>query len=570
MAKNTPTKTSDKIVRTIFEQCGDGLIITDSENRIIHANQSVTKITGYTIDELLGKNPDVFKSQRQGVRFYQSMWKSLRSSNTWHGGIWNRIKDGSIVPMWLSISCMRNSQGKVMNYFGIFNRVSEQDRQSTSDEHLRYYDALTDLPNRFLFQDRLHHTLLRAGRNHEHVEVMLMDIDNLKLFNESMGHQTGDELIKTLAERLASSIRKGETFARIGGDEFAVILADIPDALTAGKSGTAAAERITRSLREPLTVGGIPQFVSVCIGITVYPDDAEDSSGLLSDAESAMYHAKKHGPGSYQFYAAHMNARAKERVTILNQLHTALQHDEFSLHFQPQIHAGTGKITGLEALLRWNNPELGNVSPAQFIPLLEESRLILPVGEWVLTEALGQYKQWQTAGIAPPRIAINISARQFDERNLATVIGEALKFSEVDSHSVEIEITESMIMANSDRAVQILHELKSLGVDIAIDDFGTGYSSMAYLKRFPLDRLKIDRSFVQDITNDTDDAAITTAIIALAHNLSLQVIAEGVETEEQLSFLRKHDCEEIQGYFFSRPLPPDECTRFLAQAQSAS
>ena len=555
--------TSDTVIRTIFEQCGDAIIITDSANRIIHANRSALDLTGYSLDELHGSSPALFKSGRQSETFYRTMWKALKTFGTWHAEIWNRTSNGSIVPMWLSISCIRDSHGKVLNYFAIFNHIEQARGDNDHHDYLRYYDTITDLPNRFLFQDRLHHTLLRAGRNNEHVVVMLMDIDNFKLFNESMGHKAGDELVRNLAGRLSSCIRKGETFARIGGDEFAVILADIPDAVTAGKSGTATAERITRSLREPLDVQGMPHFASVSIGITIYPDDAEDSSGLLSDAESAMYHAKRHAAGSYQFYASHMNARAKERVTILNRLHTALDHHEFSLHYQPQVHTLTGHVTGLEALLRWNNPELGSVSPARFIPLLEESRLILPIGEWVLTEALQQYRKWQLAGIAPQRIAINISARQFDERNLATVIAEAVRFSEVDANYLEIEITESMIMANSDRAVQTLHELKDIGIYIAIDDFGTGYSSMNYLKRFPLDRLKIDRSFVQDITTDKDDAAITAAIIAIAHNLSLQVIAEGVETTEQLTFLKEHDCEEIQGFYFSKPLPPEECERYL-------
>jgi diguanylate cyclase (GGDEF)-like protein len=378
-----------------------------------------------------------------------------------------------------------------------------------------------------------------------------------------MGLAAGDEILKQTASRLNNCVRKGETFARTGGDEFALVLTDIRDASQATKGGAAAAQRLISALATPIPVEGTDFFVTLSIGISVFPDDAESPNDLVRNAEAAMYHAKGHGRGNYQFYAAHMNDKVKERVTIINKLHRALDNNEFSLNFQPQISIAHGTVTGFEALLRWNTPGLGQVSPVHFIPLLEETRLILPVSRWVLQHALEQHREFQKLGLAPERMGVNLSALQFEEHDLAKLIADTISRAGILPRDVELEITEGTIMSHTDSTLKTLHALKEIGVSIAIDDFGTGYSSINYLKRFPIDRLKVDRSFIMDIPGDKDDVAITGAVIAMAHSLGLSVVAEGVETEEQLEFLKRNGCEEVQGYYYSKPLPPDACIEFL-------
>lgn len=551
------------LLQTMFEQTRDGVIVTDAHGKIVLANQAAARITGYSREELVGRESPLFKSDRHDESFYQTMWESVRTTGAWNGHMWSRRKDGQSYLQWLSISVLREPNGDIGNYVATFSRITDQTGAPGRLQRLRQYDALTDLPNRFLFQDRLEHALAGARRNDQCVVVMFMDVDDFKLINESMGHGVGDDVLKETAGRLMRNIRKNETLARLGGDEFAVILAEIPDSGRAIQSATIAAQRILQALGEPLNAGGTQLFLSASVGITVFPFDGRDGADLIKNAEAAMYHAKERGKGLYEFYTAQMNAKARERITLVNKLHTSLGQGEFALHFQPQIGLHRGEVTGLEALLRWNSPDLGMVPPNRFIPLLEESRLILPVGRWVLTESLRQLREWQQAGIAPHHVSVNLSARQFEEPNLARLVDDAISAAEIDPRGLELEITEGTIMVQSDRTIRTLNELKEIGVAISVDDFGTGYSSIGYLKRFPLDRLKIDRTFVKDIPGDTDDVAITTAVIALAHSLKLGVVAEGVETDEQISFLRTQSCEEVQGFFYSKPLPPDQCSEFL-------
>jgi len=553
------------LLKAFYSQVSTGILITDTRGTILSANRFVCILTGYGEKELVGRTPSILASGRHSAPFYEAMWDSVRSAGFWQGEIWNRRKNGEIFLCWLNITAIRDAKGKTVNYTGVLMELSSRTQSESDLQKLRYYDPLTELPNRFLFQDRLHHAIQRAMRNSHFVVVMFMDLDDFKFINESLNHTEGDALLRLIARQLDSCIRKGETFARMGGDEFAVVLADIPDADHAVKGATAAAQRIAQALTRPLRMDGSDFFVTASIGVSVFPEDAANGPDLIKNAEAAMYHAKQHGKGTYEFYATHMNARVKERLTLINKLHTSLERNEFQLYFQPQINIGNNRITGVETLLRWTSRDLGPVSPAQFIPLLEESRLILPVGRWVLEDALTQYKEWKDAGIVLNRIAVNLSARQFEEPDLVSVVSEAIARSGVPASALELEITESTIMQQHEKAAATLTALKKTGVTISIDDFGTGYSSMSYLKRFPIDRLKVDRTFVKDIPGDADDTAITIAVIAMAHGLNLQVIAEGVETVEQLDFLKSHRCEEVQGFLFSKPLPADQITGFLAK-----
>lgn len=434
------------------------------------------------------------------------------------------------------------------------NHLEELVRQRTAElNHLAYHDGLTDLPNRILFEDRLTQALILAEHNHQTLGVLFLSLDGLKNVHETLGRATGDRLLQSVAERLRISAHQGETVARFEGDEFALLLTQ-----TGGTEGEHVVEvifQINESLKLPFVVGGHELFITASIGITLYPDDGADAPTLLKNADAALYRAREQGGDNYQFYTADMNAKAMKRLTLESSLRRALERDEFEVHYQPVLDTHTRKIVGMEALLRWRHPELGLVQPAEFIPLAEATGMIVPIGEWVLRAACAQSKSWQEAGFAPLALAVNLSARQFQQQNLSEVVVLILQETGLNPRDLVLELTESSIMKNAESAVRTLGALKAMGVKIAIDDFGTGYSSLCYLKRLPIDTLKIDQSFVRDVPTDTDDAALVMAIITLAHNLRLKVVAEGVESEEQLSFLHLLRCDEWQGYLFSKPLP---------------
>jgi diguanylate cyclase (GGDEF)-like protein len=436
-----------------------------------------------------------------------------------------------------------------------------------SEERLAYmaqYDHLTGLTNRALFQDRLEQALARAKRSGALVALMFLDLDRFKAVNDTLGHGTGDLLLKKVAERLEGSVRETDTVARIGGDEFSIILEGLPEA----EDAALVARKIIDKLVQPFVLDGHEVFVTTSIGIAVYPSSNGDS--LLTDADSAMYCAKEQGRNTYRFHTPEMNAQVRERLNMESKLRRALDQEEFLLYYQPQVDLTTGMIVGTEALLRWQHPELGLVSPGKFIPVLEDIGMMVRVGEWVLQTACRQSKAWQRDGFPPLRMAVNISARQFSRRDLIDTVAGVLTETGLDPNYLELEITESLLMEDIKANSRLLDELKTSveGLRVSIDDFGTGYSSLSYLKTFPIDLLKIDQSFIRDITTNSDDAAITTAIIVLAHNLRLKVIAEGVETEEQMTYLREKGCDEAQGFYFSRPLPADEFTKLLVRGGS--
>jgi diguanylate cyclase (GGDEF)-like protein len=447
------------------------------------------------------------------------------------------------------------------------NHLEELVKQRTAElNHLAYHDALTDLPNRILFEDRLTQALILAERNHQTLGMLFLSLDGFKKVHDTLGRAMGDRLLQKVAERLRISAHRGETVARFEGDEFALLLTQVGG--TEGEDVGAVIFQINESLKLPFLIDEHELFITVSIGISLYPDDGADALTLLKNADAALYRAREQGGDNYQFYTADMNAKAMKRLTLENNLRRALERSEFEVYYQPVLDINTKKIVGVEALLRWHHPELGLVQPAEFISLAEDTGMIVPIGEWVLRTACAQSKSWQSAGFAPLSLAVNLSARQFQQQNLSEVVVRILRETGLNPRDLELELTESSIMKNAEWAVRTLSELKAMGVKIAIDDFGTGYSSLGYLKRLPIDTLKIDRSFVSDVTTDPDDAALVMAIITLAHNLRLKVIAEGVDSEEQLRFLHLLRCDEWQGYFFSKPLPVEAFEELLLQGQN--
>jgi len=455
---------------------------------------------------------------------------------------------------------IRDANGEVYRVAGIVEDITERKQAEERMLHLAHYDSLTELPNRVLFQDRLKQTLVQAHRNRSAVGVLFMDLDGFKTINDTLGHAFGDKLLQLASSRLTQCVRGGDTVARFGGDEFALILSDLAAAHDAGL----VAQKMLDALAAPFDLDSNETYVTASIGITLYPVDSENITTLIKYADAAMYSAKAAGRNNYQFYTAEMNRSAQKKMHLETGLRRALERQEFVLHYQPKIDVLTGRTTGLEALLRWQSPNAGLVSPAEFIPLLEETGLIVAVGGWVARAACLQISEWQRAGVPIVPVAINISGRQFQQPGLDNLISGTLAEFNVDPRWLEIEITESSLMHKPEDAIAVLENLKALGIRISVDDFGTGYSSLSYLKRFPLNALKIDRSFVRDITVDADDAAITRAILTLAHSLNLKVIAEGVETEEQLAFLHANHCDEAQGYLFSKPIPAADCTLLLS------
>ena len=549
------------LARKVFEVNSEAIMVSDSHNRIVRVNAAFEAITGYRESEVLGRDPKLLGSGRHDAEFFQTMWHTLRDDGYWEGEIWDKRKDGSEYPKWVHINTIRDSDARISHFVAVFSDISER---KASEERIRYlaqHDALTGLPNRFTLAVHLEHALARAERAGEKIGLMFIDLDNFKTINDTLGHAVGDLLLCEVARRITSAVRKADIVARIGGDEFVVVLesAHLP-----GDAGMVA-QKILERMSEAVPVDGNELHTTPSIGIAIYPDDAANSEDLMKNADVAMYHAKSAGRNNYQFYAEHMNQAAAVRVQMEMRLRAAMATNEFSLHFQPQIDLSNGLVSGCEALIRWHNAELGWVSPASFIPLTEEIGLIVPIGEWVLRRACETAKGWLDAGIEFGCVAVNISPQQFRQRNFPQSVENILRETGLPAACLELEITESTIMETAEIAVAMLVRLKELGITLSVDDFGTGYSSLAYLKRFPIDRLKIDRSFVIDLETDSSDAVIATAVIALAHSLGLSVVAEGVESQGQSDFLREHGCDSVQGYFYCRPGPADIAAEFCRQ-----
>ncbi len=548
-----------QLVGAVFNGVSDGICITDADQRILLANDAFSQVTGYTAEEVLGHTPKLLKSGVHNAAFYREMWETLNTCGNWQGEITNRRKDGSLVSEWLNISCVRDGSGNVANYVGAFSDLSERKSAAERIQYLASYDTLTALPNRNLFADRLGQALLTAHRFERGAAVILLDLDRLRLVNETFGPPCGDEVLVEVARRLQLQVREGDTVGRRGGNEFGFVMANLGQE----RDALALAQRMLEAIAVPFVIAGETTVITASIGIAVYPKDGTAGDSLLKCADAALHRAKQGGRNTFRFYSPQMDADAARRLALENGLREALNRNELSVHYQPQISLESGQMLGMEALLRWHSPQFGHVSPVEFIPIAEETGLIIPIGEWVLRTACRQTKAWLDLGLMPLRVAVNLSTRQFRQANLAATLASALADSGLAAGALELEITESAFVDDLEEAVLICRKLKSLGVKLSLDDFGTGYSSLAYISRFPFDKIKIDQSFVRDITENPVNAAIATAAIVMARSLNLSVLAEGVETEAQASFLRGRRCDAMQGFLFSKPLPPDEFAPLL-------
>jgi len=551
-----------KVAAQVFESSAEGILVTDADRKIILVNQALTSITGYTQDELIGRTPGIFSSGHHDETFYRDMWRSLNETGQWQGEIWNRRKNGSVYPEWLRITAITDNGGAVCHYVAVFSDLSDLAVRREGMERLIHFDHLTDLPNRLLFRAELKQAMLRTRYNGKRMALLLLDLDRFKTINDTLGHQVGDRLLQQVARRLRHCLRKceaprmGDTVARLAGDEFTIILND----LDSPEDAEAVAAKILERFHQPFVLGELERSVTASIGIALFPDQADTLDGLISQADMAMFHAKKKGRNRACVFDPVLYQRFQRQQSLENDLYNALERGQFEIHYQPQVAVADGRVVGLEALLRWNHPGQGWIGPAEFIPMLEETGLMEPVGEWVLRQVGRDYRRCLNAlGMAPGTltVSVNISPRQL-EKNLVATVRAILAEEGIEPACLKLELTESVAMDDPDKSLEIFTDLTALGVEICIDDFGTGYSSLSYLTRLPIAILKIDRLFIREMIEHAEDREVVTAIIALAHNLKLQVIAEGVETMEQYEVLRTMGCDVIQGYLFGQPAPLDQ------------
>lgn len=540
----------------VLEQSAEAIFVCDPQERILIVNKAFERLTGYTATESIGNTPRMLQSGRQDQAFYARMWRSIAETGSWHGEIWNRRKNGEIYPEWLSISAVNDRNGPLSHYIGIFSDITSRKQDEERMAHLAHYDALTDLPNRVLLMDRLNQLTKVSARSKTKVAVIFIDLDRFKDVNDSLGHDVGDLLLQSTGKRLSHAVREQDTVARIGGDEFVVVIqgAHSVDDIAS------VAQKLLSCLTEPITLNGYELTVTASLGISVCPDDATSAQDMIRNADAAMYQAKGTGRNAYHFYTADLNERALETLSMENALRRALERDEFILYYQPQIDTKTGAVVGAEALIRWNHPEFGFISPLRFIPIAEERGLIVPIGNWVIQEAARQSAAWRAAHGPAVRIAVNVSAVQFRQKDFIEQLTRAVQENGIPPSALELELTESIVMRDADAAIEILRKLHEMGFHLSIDDFGTGYSSLSRLRRFPIDKIKIDQSFVAD----ENGMGIVTAVIGIARSLNLKVIAEGVEKHEQLRALRELRCDQVQGYLISRPVPARDFEQFVA------
>jgi diguanylate cyclase (GGDEF)-like protein/PAS domain S-box-containing protein len=552
-----------RLAAHVFEYSGEAIMITDRDNRIVEVNPAFTRLTGYTLDEVRGHNPRLLSSGRCTPEQYRAMWQAIVEDGMWQGEMWDRHKDGGVYPKLITISTVKNRRGEIDFHIANFSNISDQKEAEARIRHVAYHDALTGLPNRTHLTIALEQALADARRAEAEIALMFIDMDRFKNINDTLGHHVGDEMLVEVARRLKECVRESDIVARLGGDEFVVALAG----MTAAGAATGVAGKLLDALARPYEIAGHVLHSSPSIGISVYPADGADIATLMKNADTAMYHAKEQGRNNAQYFTAAMNATARSRLETEHDLRGALAAGQFELHYQPQVHAASGRICCVEALVRWRHPRRGLVSPLDFIPIAEETGLIEPIGAWVLDEACRQLAAWRASGIDELAMAINLSAHQLRSPQLVDTVRAVLARHALREGDIELEVTESVAMTHPERAIDQLRALRALGVRLAIDDFGTGYSSLAYLKNLPIQALKLDRSFVRDIETDGNDAAICAATIALAHSLGLKVVAEGVETPAQQCFLTNvHHCDLLQGYLFGKPMPAAELAALLRRA----
>ena len=538
----------------VFESALEGIMVTDRRARIERVNQAFTRLTGYSEDEVIGRNPGLLSSGRQTPDFYKQLWHSLTTDGHWQGEIWNRRKTGELFLEYLTITSIRDSAGEISHYAAIFSDITQRRQAEERLGYLATHDVLTNLANRMLFEERLAHAISHAKRFGRKVAVMYLDLDRFKLINDTLGHNAGDEVLKTVAERIVANVRANDTVARMGGDEFALVLEEIDDVRDVGR----VARKLLDEVGRAIDIGDREIFVTPSIGISIYPDDGTAAEDLILLADQAMYGAKSRGRNVFQFFESKMTSSAIEQLETLGELHRALDQNEFRLFYQPQYDLASGRIVGMEALLRWLHPHRGLVPPGDFIGLAERSALIVPIGRWVLHEACRQARRWLDEGFEFGRVSVNVSARQCFTDHFLSDLTTILSETALPAEYLQLELLESMAMNTREEIGILLRELATRGISLAIDDFGTGYSSLVYLKDLPVDTLKIDRSFLTNCGSGSTDDAIVRAIVAMGRALGLDVVMEGVETAKQLAFLQEIGCHQGQGFLFARPQPADQ------------
>lgn len=555
-----------RLSASLFDGSLNPILIMDTEGFIQQVNRAFSQTTGYLPQEVIGKSVKLLQSRKNDEALYDHIWQVIETEGAWEGEIWCQRKNGETFPIWLSLSSVRNASGEITHYINTFSDITEQKLSADYIYQLAHYDLLTGLPNRVLFSERCKHAIERARRNKQITALLYLDLDRFKQINDSLGHPVGDELLEKVAERLKAQVREEDTVARLGGDEFVIVVEQLADERDAER----VACKILEALRAPFQLKNHELVISASIGISLSPMDGDDVATLIKHADLAMYRAKEKGRDNFQFFSLELSEDSLRYHLLESDLRRAQAGGELLLFYQPQYDLATGALVGAEALIRWQHKQKGMLMPNMFIPVAEESGLILAIGEWVLMTACQQLKQWHAAGIGLERISVNLSGLQLQRGNIVELIQRVLNDTGLPPACLELEILETYIMRQVEQDVHVLENLRDLGVHLAIDDFGTGQSSLGYLKRLPVEKLKIDRSFVMDIPADADDVAITKAIVALGKTMQMIVIAEGVENEQQAMFLKGLGCDQVQGFYYSPPIPPDEFEKLARGLKPAS
>jgi diguanylate cyclase (GGDEF)-like protein/PAS domain S-box-containing protein len=545
----------------VFEASSESIMITNAEREIVTVNRAFCRASAYELSEIVGEKPDFLRSERHPPSFFDQIWEAARVRGSWQGELWFQRKNGDSFPAWAVLNAVRETSGTVSHYVATILDISERKENERRISHLAHHDTLTDLPNRALCLDRLTMAIQQSERTQRRVGLLFLDVDHFKSINDSLGHPIGDGLLRSLAQRLLEAVRAGDTVSRLGGDEFVIIFNGVVDAEEISEIVNS---RLIPLLRQPHDVDGAHLQVSCSVGIAVYPDDGRDVDVLMRNADAAMYQAKQQGRNTAQFFTAEMDRSARERIQIEQDLHCALERDELRLYYQPRVDSKSGQLLGVEALIRWQHATHGLISPAYFIPVAEECGLIVQIGYWVFSEACRQQAEWRATGVGDIPVSVNLSVAQFRDENMLDVLKATMLLNHTNPGQIELELTESLLMENVESTIKLLDGIKGLGLMLSVDDFGTGYSSLNYLHRFPIDKLKIDRSFVMDMLDNPKDLAVTQAIISLGHTLGLGVVAEGVENTEQRMALSAAGCDELQGYYFSKPIPADQLMSWMS------
>ncbi|HEX8988096.1 MAG TPA: EAL domain-containing protein [Rhodocyclaceae bacterium] len=545
----------------VFDHSAEAMIITDADNRIVEVNRAFSRLTGYAAEEVLGQDPRLLKSGRHDRDFYRELWAALASAGFWKGEIWNRRKNGEIYPEWAMISAVRNAAGETVNYFKVATDLGQHQAKEEL-RRLQRLDALTGLPNRMVLEDRAFEAIAHARQHNRLVALLYINIDNFRFVNESLGHLAGDEVLRTLANRFSQCVAGPNTVSRLSGDTFVILVDDLNDSIPVPQY----VNEVLLSAAEAIAVGNTEVLLSACIGIALFPDDGKDFETLLGNADAALSKARENGRNTSYYFTPDLNERARRALAMAAELRRAIEQGWFVLHYQPQVDTASGTVAAVEALIRMQHPERGLIPPDEFISVAEETGMILPIGTWAMREACRQLRQWHQAGHRVA-MAVNLSPMQFTDPQLFATIEAIITDEGVDPHAIELEFTEGAIMRNAKATLGVMQRLKEMGVQLTIDDFGTGYSSLNYLKQFPIDRIKIDRSFVRNLTTDPSDASIVQAIVAMSRALGVTTVAEGVETESQAGYLRSLHCDHLQGFFLGHPAPAADIEALLGSKQ---